>query len=152
MRGKFSDFIINGSGWSLQVLTAADTVSGGFVWNYLCWRYFHWSKPCLHPSWFALYFSIYRAVRIDDAELSHQLRLSEAKLVFTDAERLPLAKRAAQEVGISPDSVYLLEGNGKTPSLDDLLEHGELTWERMDQLEDLAQRSAHRSLVHDLWI
>ncbi|SLM33873.1 related to 4-coumarate--ligase [Lasallia pustulata] len=78
----------------------------------------------------------------EDAELSYQLRLSDAKLVFTDAGRLPLVKRAAQEVGLSADSVYLLEGKGEAPSIDDLLEHGELQWESLDRLEDLTQRTA----------
>lgn len=81
----------------------------------------------------------------DDAELSHQLRLSEAKLVLTDAERLPLVRRAVQEVGLPLDSVYLLEGNGHAPSVEDLLVYGELEWERLDQLEDLEQRLACRS-------
>lgn len=87
----------------------------------------------------------------EDAELSHQLRLSDAKLVFTDAGRLPLVKRAAQEVGLSADSVYLLEGKGEAPSIDDLLEHGELQWESLDRLEDLTQRLAHPSFVNNLW-
>lgn len=81
----------------------------------------------------------------DDAELSHQLRLSEAKFVFTDAERLPLVKRAVQEVGLPAESVYLLEGNGDAPSVEDLLVYGKLEWERLDQLEDLERRLAYRS-------
>lgn len=81
----------------------------------------------------------------DDAELCHQLRLSEAKLVLTDAERLPLVRRAVQEVGLLLDSVYLLEGNGDAPSVEDLLVYGKLEWERLDQLEDLEQRLACRS-------
>ncbi|KAI4132747.1 MAG: hypothetical protein LQ347_002481 [Umbilicaria vellea] len=70
------------------------------------------------------------------------LRLSEAKFVFTDAERLPLVKRAVQEVGLPAESVYLLEGNGDAPSVEDLLVYGKLEWERLDQLEDLERRIA----------
>lgn len=93
------------------------------------------------------YYLILSLATTDDAELSHQLRLSEAKLVFTDAERLPIVKRAVQDVGLPADSVYLLKGNGDAPSVDGLLAYGELEWERVNQLEDLKQRLAYRSCL-----
>ena len=87
---------------------------------------------------------ISRAAATDDVELSHQLRLSAAKLVITDAERLPLVKKATQEVGLPRESIYLLEGDGEVPSIADLSKFGELQWDRLDRLEDVARRLAHQ--------
>lgn len=62
------------------------------------------------------------------------MRLSEAKIIITDAKRLPSVLKAANDVGLSSTSIYLFD-HGKDPiaqqthlSFADLTKHGELEW------------------------
>lgn len=67
------------------------------------------------------------------SELIHQLKSSGAKILFTCIPLLDVALKAAAEVGISPDNVYLLDVPGDKEGLrtikglrwvDDLIEAG----------------------------
>lgn len=62
------------------------------------------------------------------------MRLSEAKIIITDAKRLPSVLKAANDVGLPSTAIYLFD-HGKEPiaqqpymSFTDLTKHGELDW------------------------
>ncbi|KAF9004607.1 hypothetical protein BDQ17DRAFT_1240838 [Cyathus striatus] len=55
-------------------------------------------------------------------ELKHVLSLSKVTRIFVDAKFLPLVTRAAKEVGISADKIYILRGHVRTrKSVHDLI-------------------------------
>ncbi|KFZ19842.1 hypothetical protein V501_00459 [Pseudogymnoascus sp. VKM F-4519 (FW-2642)] len=67
-------------------------------------------------------------------EIAYQMRLSEAKIIITDAKRLPSVLKAANDVGLPSTAIYLFD-HGKDPiaqqhnmTFVDLTKHGELDW------------------------
>lgn len=74
-----------------------------------------------------------------------QLEVTGAKIVFADEDRLPLAREAIKKVGLPRNAIYLIAEKDKAlPDrrryLSDLLEHGELDWERLTTLEAVSTR------------
>jgi 4-coumarate--CoA ligase len=71
----------------------------------------------------------------------HQLSNSGAKAVFASPETLPLVRSCALKVGIPSENIFLFE-NRSLPGFTtfrDLLNYGELQWERMDDMHQLAE-------------
>ncbi|BGP18670.1 hypothetical protein JCM10213_002914 [Rhodosporidiobolus nylandii] len=67
-------------------------------------------------------------------ELSHQLSISGAKLVFAAAELLETTKKAAQEVGLPLERVFVLpDAKGVLP---EKLPSGMRSWKELDGRED----------------
>jgi acyl-CoA synthetase (AMP-forming)/AMP-acid ligase II len=79
-------------------------------------------------------------------ELTHQLNVSSAKVIFTDRERLPVILQAAKAAQTPPKKIFLIDGehayppNWDFPLLSKLLNYGELQWERINDLATVAQR------------
>lgn len=77
------------------------------------------------------------------AELEHQLRLSDAKCIFTDNTRLPVAMQAAQEVGIPKQSIFLVEGESQDSEVRDmatLFKHGVYGWQGINDFDILSEK------------
>ncbi|MCQ8780337.1 hypothetical protein NQU49_27445, partial [Escherichia coli] len=74
-------------------------------------------------------------------ELIHQLKVSSAKFIVTDRERLPVIVEAANAVSIPKESIFLVDADTipssikGCQSLSVLLAHGERQWERIDDLD-----------------
>lgn len=81
-------------------------------------------------------------------ELAHQLNVSSAKFIITDRERLPTVLKVAQAERTPRKNIFLIDGGEDRPPggdvrhLSELLNHGQLQWERIDDLEVASQRTA----------
>ncbi|KAF2815566.1 acetyl-CoA synthetase-like protein [Mytilinidion resinicola] len=82
------------------------------------------------------------------SELTHQLNICSAKVIFTDRERLPAVLEAAKAARTPCEKIFLIDGGevsssrAGVPVLSELLNHGELQWERVNDLETVSQRTA----------
>jgi 4-coumarate--CoA ligase len=83
------------------------------------------------------------------------MRLSEAKIIITDAKRLPSVLNAANDVGLPSTAIYLFD-HGKDPiaqqpnmTFADLTKHGELDWHDIYR-DDASNRLGSSSRTYTL--
>lgn len=76
----------------------------------------------------------------------NQLKVSGARCIFTDNERLPTVLKAAKQLKIGAESIYLINNGTKAAAeagvrnLEELLDYGELQWERINDLSVVSER------------
>ncbi|KAH7148084.1 hypothetical protein DER46DRAFT_580517 [Fusarium sp. MPI-SDFR-AT-0072] len=81
------------------------------------------------------------------SELVNQLTVSGAKCIVTDSPRLEMAKKAANAVGLPPNSLVLIDSKdssavGGVSSFQSLLGYGTYSWERISDPQILADKPA----------
>ncbi|KAJ5207504.1 AMP-dependent synthetase/ligase [Penicillium cf. griseofulvum] len=82
-------------------------------------------------------------------ELTHHIRASESKFLFSEPEILDSLLRAAEEVNLPKQNVWVFDNLGQSipdgmPSWKQLLEVGEDDWVRFNDLETCRQTTAAR--------
>jgi hypothetical protein len=74
-------------------------------------------------------------------EVKHQIKVSEAKILLSDGERLPLVLGVAKDLGIPQSKVFLLSKDQAAADkygvlcLNQLFNVGEWQWDRFNDLE-----------------
>jgi hypothetical protein len=88
-------------------------------------------------------------IMLTATELVHHLKVSGACCIFTDKERLPTVLKAKQQLNIQNISIYLIdiETGGTSDeginTLQELLSHGQLEWERIYDIDVASERLAY---------
>ena len=80
------------------------------------------------------------------------MRVSSAKVVFTDSERLPIVLEATAAVGISKQSIYMIDVESTTlktngsGTISQLLTDVQPRWDEIDDVKVLTDRLVKQNL------